>query len=572
MISVIYVLFGSGYVQGQYFDSLELGVKKAFGEIKRYTIAYMENGITDIGLLGRSILITAITDTSVVQMGGSKLLLEWPSDADMGVVLGCFSTELLMPEWHITLSAKQVHRARITSIQEEVFLCVSFSGHIDIDGKRYMAEEEIDCMVLVLGQLGQIKRHFQVGGLNFSNIANNGSDILFTGGYFYETNINGKHYYGNNGHTYKFNDYYTCFSKVGIQKWLTIGSYFKESEWSINSYEWNREARVIHADDKHVFLANFSGIGYEYRVGDSTVKGIYENGVEFHPGYNLVVLDSESGEPKRVAGFETYNDWGIHFVFDQSDGRIKSLVGNDYALRLANNLGTSTYFPLWVNQKPVDVTEVYYVELSFGLDGVKVRKLDDPVLDASILWYTAVDESKHAYTYLFDPYLSNASKLASLRRGVKGAVSNVVRIQDGVPTFMGKAHWYYSNPYTLSDFLYRENQDVMVCYASSFSELLYYTAFYDNAFVEDWQIFVPNAFSPDGNGINDSFYLGYQYVGHTQWWIYNRWGALVWQGNQAWDGTVGGRPAAIGMYHFHLEYVDQMGNKKIRTGTFYLLK
>ncbi|NET32486.1 MAG: gliding motility-associated C-terminal domain-containing protein [Cyanothece sp. SIO1E1] len=80
------------------------------------------------------------------------------------------------------------------------------------------------------------------------------------------------------------------------------------------------------------------------------------------------------------------------------------------------------------------------------------------------------------------------------------------------------------------------------------------------------EVFTPNAFSPNDDGIHDSFFpqfptevniLDYQLK------IFDRWGALIFSSpnaEQVWDGSFAGRPAGIGVYVFLIEFsVEEAG-------------
>ena len=75
------------------------------------------------------------------------------------------------------------------------------------------------------------------------------------------------------------------------------------------------------------------------------------------------------------------------------------------------------------------------------------------------------------------------------------------------------------------------------------------------------ELFVPNAFSPNNDGINDVFYVinsGDVIAFHMV--IYNRWGEVVFQTyniNQGWDGTYNGVRSPVGVYHWVIEYLGQ---------------
>lgn len=70
----------------------------------------------------------------------------------------------------------------------------------------------------------------------------------------------------------------------------------------------------------------------------------------------------------------------------------------------------------------------------------------------------------------------------------------------------------------------------------------------------------PNAFSPDGDGTNDTFgglvLLGGE-VDIIEFTVYNRWGQKVFEaseGKTTWDGTVDGKDAPSDVYVFYLRY------------------
>ncbi|TVQ15832.1 MAG: hypothetical protein EA361_05100, partial [Bacteroidetes bacterium] len=66
---------------------------------------------------------------------------------------------------------------------------------------------------------------------------------------------------------------------------------------------------------------------------------------------------------------------------------------------------------------------------------------------------------------------------------------------------------------------------------------------------------LPNAFTPDGDGINDIFGQGAELT------IFNRWGQKVYEGTSGWDGTYNGRKVSPGTYYYLLNLYDE-NNKK----------
>ncbi len=69
--------------------------------------------------------------------------------------------------------------------------------------------------------------------------------------------------------------------------------------------------------------------------------------------------------------------------------------------------------------------------------------------------------------------------------------------------------------------------------------------------------FLPNVFSPDGDGINDKFHpiLPYKFIDSIEFIIYNRWGNQVFRTDDPminWDGTdqESGQPVTDGVYYY----------------------
>lgn len=88
-------------------------------------------------------------------------------------------------------------------------------------------------------------------------------------------------------------------------------------------------------------------------------------------------------------------------------------------------------------------------------------------------------------------------------------------------------------------------------------------------------VFIPNAFSPNGDGNNDVFEIYGQGIKVVDLTIFNRWGELVYQSNSqyaGWDGTYKGemQQPSVFTYYANITFLD---NKKIeRKGTVTILR
>ncbi len=90
-------------------------------------------------------------------------------------------------------------------------------------------------------------------------------------------------------------------------------------------------------------------------------------------------------------------------------------------------------------------------------------------------------------------------------------------------------------------------------------------------------VFVPNAFTPNGDGTNDRFRLGIAegLVTVESIEVYDRWGKKVFDGNQnnpAWDGNVDDKPAPPDVYVYVIRWRDGAGALKIEKGGVALLR
>lgn len=67
-------------------------------------------------------------------------------------------------------------------------------------------------------------------------------------------------------------------------------------------------------------------------------------------------------------------------------------------------------------------------------------------------------------------------------------------------------------------------------------------------------LYLPNAFTPNGDGLNDQFNVVGEGIKKIEISVYNRWGNLVYQSNNqvSWDGTYKGDLVPQDVYSFDL--------------------
>jgi gliding motility-associated-like protein len=89
------------------------------------------------------------------------------------------------------------------------------------------------------------------------------------------------------------------------------------------------------------------------------------------------------------------------------------------------------------------------------------------------------------------------------------------------------------------------------------------------------QFYVPNAFSPNGDNINDYFYVESENIASMKILIFNRWGRIFYTSNDKnfrWDGTCQGDPVPLGVYGFLLTAIGRNGTEQKMNGTVTIVR
>ena len=88
-------------------------------------------------------------------------------------------------------------------------------------------------------------------------------------------------------------------------------------------------------------------------------------------------------------------------------------------------------------------------------------------------------------------------------------------------------------------------------------------------------IFIPNAFTPNGDGVNDTFMIRSSVLKSMHLEIYDRWGHKVFESDnisQGWNGMYKGQPAPFDAYGYYFTGECLQGEKVTQKGNVTLLK
>ncbi len=96
--------------------------------------------------------------------------------------------------------------------------------------------------------------------------------------------------------------------------------------------------------------------------------------------------------------------------------------------------------------------------------------------------------------------------------------------------------------------------------------------------IPEFEIYIPNAFSPNGDGVNDIFisFLNNNSISHFTMEVYDRWGGRIFHSddaNQGWDGKKNGNECPGGVYVYKIVFcLDGVAGNQERVGTVMLVR
>ncbi|MBP6872924.1 MAG: gliding motility-associated C-terminal domain-containing protein, partial [Bacteroidales bacterium] len=98
--------------------------------------------------------------------------------------------------------------------------------------------------------------------------------------------------------------------------------------------------------------------------------------------------------------------------------------------------------------------------------------------------------------------------------------------------------------------------------------------------IPEFDIYIPNAFSPNADGINDIFQIKFPNsifsIQHSTLSIFDRWGGMVYTNDDVavgWDGKKNGNPCPGGVYVYKIVFsVDGIPGSQERVGTVMLVR
>ena len=102
------------------------------------------------------------------------------------------------------------------------------------------------------------------------------------------------------------------------------------------------------------------------------------------------------------------------------------------------------------------------------------------------------------------------------------------------------------------------------------------TTVYIHVGVVDCGLWIPTAFTPNGDGLNDEFLVHAPAdITRYECTIYDRTRGILFRSQnilQGWNGTLNGKPLPLGAYFYIITYYDALGVKHVEKGQITLIR
>jgi gliding motility-associated-like protein len=211
-----------------------------------------------------------------------------------------------------------------------------------------------------------------------------------------------------------------------------------------------------------------------------------------------------------------------------------------------------------------------YTFMSAGLYAITLTITDE----YNCVWTAAADEMISVYP--------QAHASFDLLESVASILNPVMNLTN-TSTNSNTALWHFGDNHTSTQFhpahTYSNHGNYTIMLVANNSFNCPDTAYQSIVINPSWELFVPNAFTPDGDNYNNVFYTkgyGIQEQGFTLR-IYNRWGETLFEShdmNVGWDGTYFKDNSAVkdGVYIWTVQFIDVTNRKQERKGHFTLIR
>jgi gliding motility-associated-like protein len=151
-----------------------------------------------------------------------------------------------------------------------------------------------------------------------------------------------------------------------------------------------------------------------------------------------------------------------------------------------------------------------------------------------------------------------------------GAPSGLLSYSWSPTTGLSNAEMQQTNAVVDETTLYTLTVSDGICTRSDTTEVKVY-----EIICEDPYVFIPNAFSPNGDNNNDVLFVRGLFIEKMIFRVFDRWGEMVFESSDpeiGWDGTFRDRKLDPDVYDYYLDVTCIGGLKSITKGNVTLMK
>ncbi len=181
---------------------------------------------------------------------------------------------------------------------------------------------------------------------------------------------------------------------------------------------------------------------------------------------------------------------------------------------------------------------------------------------------------KKLETFVVNAYAKPVADFTYLPAKPVESVDEILFTNATVGGGLNKFNWYISD-----DNYHSENQNINYTFSEPGTYMVAFVVADDNGcadtvvkpivVIEDFNMYIPNAFTPNGDDMNDEFMPSVRGTKMYDLKVFNRWGALLFQStdvSRGWDGTFNGDNCKQDVYVYQINVSTVHGENKKYSG------
>ncbi|MEX0968473.1 MAG: gliding motility-associated C-terminal domain-containing protein [Bacteroidia bacterium] len=504
------------------------------------------NGITDFAVEGKRLFVVAICDSSQIRIGDKNFALNHQSKDSLyfTIISSTIQDHAINNDWIISGSGEYFKKAGISVLNGYIYCAVVFQHYLFFEGQEYATPDYATAFFKIKFN-GQVDNFKIIPGLIFHDFQMTLEGPLFTGGFRDSLLLQDSKYLPVGDKPSLFNNFIVSFDFGMKLRWLKIMSHnYLDSDQAF--YDQAHSIRFIHKEVN----------GKIFFVNDYTHNGIWINAetllkdtLDHHTSrYLLGSLNLSTGAFNWYHALTTnFQEFSCHWDYQRQ--QMFCILSNDSALNSEMGLGNiSNTYPLLIDGKPVPALKSYNIYRFSSAGSVRIEPIS--ALRERLKFFTRLENGHYITFYGYNPGNLNTSlekELTAAGANPKGY--NLLELDEDfhLVNIISKSFGWFSleDPSRDEDLLFESETMISIHQKSGIKatgflkpEAILIAPKKIN--VSDYTLYIPNAFSPNGDFINDQFYWYSSGLFNSEIKIFSRTGEKVYEGEGPWDGTYKG--------------------------------